>query len=122
MSTARTPIVPSSETRSSLNSENSRRSRSLTAPRLSLGPPRTALASAPLRRLKKRGKLHCLSDRVKTLEEELSKLRRTFVSLLERVGNGRSDKLMDEIADRPMSDEELEAAFNRLDADADRSR
>jgi hypothetical protein len=63
-----------------------------------------------------------LSDRVKALEEELGKLRRAFVSLLERVGNGKSADLVDELADRPMSEEEMEAAFARLDAEADHRR
>lgn len=64
-----------------------------------------------------------LSDRVKSLEEELAKLRRAFASLLERIGNGKSDAdVIDELADRPMSEEEMEAAFARLDAEADRTR
>ncbi|MGA8925734.1 MAG: hypothetical protein WB462_05885 [Solirubrobacterales bacterium] len=64
-----------------------------------------------------------LGDRVKALEEELAKLRRAMASLLERVGNGKSDPdLIDELADRPMSEEEMEAAFARLDAEADRTR
>lgn len=63
-----------------------------------------------------------LSDRVKALEDELAKLRRAIASLLERVGNGKSDALIDELADRPMSEEEMEAAFARLDAEADRTR
>ena len=64
-----------------------------------------------------------LSDRVKSLEEELAKLRRAFASFLERIGNGKSDTdVIDELADRPMSEEEMEAAFARLDAEADRTR
>lgn len=63
-----------------------------------------------------------LSDRVKALEDELAELRRAIASLLERVGNGKSDALIDELADRPMSEEEMEAAFARLDAEADRTR
>lgn len=63
-----------------------------------------------------------LSDRVKALEDEFAKLRRAIASLLERVGNGKSDALIDELADRPMSEEEMEAAFARLDAEADRTR
>ena len=64
-----------------------------------------------------------MSDRVKSLEEELAELRRAFASLLERIGNGKSDAdVIDELADRPMSEEEMEAAFARLDAEADRTR
>jgi hypothetical protein len=63
-----------------------------------------------------------LSDRVKALEQELTKLRQLFASLVERLGNGKSDDLIDELADRPMSEQEMEAAFARLDAEADRTR
>lgn len=63
-----------------------------------------------------------LSDRVKALETELTKLRRAFASLVERLGNGKPEDLIDELADRPMSEQEMEAAFARLDAEADRTR
>ena len=63
-----------------------------------------------------------LSDRVKTLEQELTRLRQVVASLLERLGNDKSDDLIDQLADRPMSEQEMEAAFARLDAEADRTR
>jgi hypothetical protein len=64
-----------------------------------------------------------LSDRVKALKDELTRLRGAVVlSLLERFGNDRGDDLLDELADRPMSEQEMEEAFARLDAEADRTR
>lgn len=63
-----------------------------------------------------------LSDRVKALEDELKRLRNAVVHLVERFGDGGSDDLIERLADKPMSEEEMEAAFALLDAEADRTR
>ncbi len=63
-----------------------------------------------------------LTDRVKALEDELTRLRGLIASLVKRFDPDQDDDLIDEIADKPMSEQEMEAAFARLDAEADRTR
>jgi hypothetical protein len=57
-----------------------------------------------------------LADRVTALEDEVAELRGAISTLLERVASARVDGLIDELADRRMSQTEMEDAFERFDA------
>ncbi len=63
-----------------------------------------------------------LTARVVAIEDELARLRAAMTVLSRRLGTGELDELIDELADRPMSQEEMEAAFARLDAALDSTR
>ncbi len=63
-----------------------------------------------------------LTARVVALEDELARLRAAMAALTRRMGVGELDELINELADRPMSEEEMEAAFGRLDAALDSTR
>jgi hypothetical protein len=63
-----------------------------------------------------------LTARVVALEDELARIRAAMTVLTRRLGIGELDELIDELADRPMSEEEMEAAFARLDDALDAKR
>lgn len=60
-----------------------------------------------------------LAQRVEVLEQELGRLRRAMAALANSVSNRRIEELIDESADRPLSEAEMEAVFDRLDAAID---
>lgn len=63
-----------------------------------------------------------LASRLNTIEEELASQRRALAALAERIGVGDLEALIEELADKRMSEEHMEAAFDRLDASLDAAR
>lgn len=63
-----------------------------------------------------------LANRVTAIEDELASQRRALAALARRAGAGDLDSLIDELADVPMTEEEMEAAFSRLDVAVDAAR
>ena len=61
-----------------------------------------------------------LAARVEELERLTEEMRQMLAALTREVANRDLDELIDEIADRPMSEEEMEAAFDQVDAALDR--
>ncbi len=62
-----------------------------------------------------------LTTRVVALEVELTRLRAAIAALTRRVGIGEVDELIAEFAEQAMSEEQMEAAFARLDTTLDRA-
>lgn len=60
-----------------------------------------------------------LTERVETLERELEGLRRALSALARSVSERRIEQVIEEIADHPLSEAEMEEAFKRLDAAID---
>ena len=60
-----------------------------------------------------------LAARVEELERQYEALRRALAALSREVASQEVDELIDELADHPMSETEMEAAFDRLDAALD---
>lgn len=63
-----------------------------------------------------------LANRLSAIEDELASQRRALVALAQRTGAGDLDALIDELADVSMTEEEMEAAFARLDVAVDAAR
>jgi prefoldin subunit 5 len=63
-----------------------------------------------------------LAARVVAIEDELARLRAVMAALTRQLGVGEFDELIEELADRPMSEEKMEATFARLDAALDSAR
>lgn len=63
-----------------------------------------------------------IADRLQAVENELARQRRALAVLADRLESTDLDRLIDEFADRPMSEEEMETVFARLDATLDVAR